>query len=359
MLHHRKVASRRTAQILIQMIASVILVTFFAIDGAPTSVPASIVHVGGADIEVSFERGDLNLPRNSILGWISKSACAVTEYYGRFPVRHLKIDIVPVEKGQGVVFGRTFVPDRTATIRVMVARSATASDLGEDWIMTHEMVHLAFPQVPREHHWIEEGIATYVEPIARAQVGDLRAEKVWRDLVDGLPHGLPAPGDQGLDHTHTWGRTYWGGALFCTIADVEIHLRTKNKFGLQDALRAIAKNTNMEQEWPLTRALKTGDDATLDARDPLPQERQQVGRRGAGKALRELGEHEKFFLGEPLPTVHEIAAQLCEDRVSAAEAGDAVVDGQAKDRAKGDASAHVAPRTPLEAAGREVRPGKV
>src|SRR5579872_235833 len=144
----------------------------------------------------------------------------------------------------------------------MVARSATASDLGEDWIMTHEMVHLAFPQVPREHHWIEEGIATYVEPIARAQVGDLRAEKVWRDLVDGLPHGLPAPGDQGLDHTHTWGRTYWGGALFCTIADVEIHLRTKNKFGLQDALRAIAKNTNMEQEWPLTRALKTGDDAT-------------------------------------------------------------------------------------------------
>jgi hypothetical protein len=46
------------------------------------------------------------------------------------------------------------------------------------------------------------------------------------------------------------------------MADVEIHRRTKNKFGLQDALRAIARITNMEQEWPLARALKTGDDAT-------------------------------------------------------------------------------------------------
>ena len=39
--------------------------------------------------------------------------------------------------------------------------------------MTHEMVHLAFPSVAREHHWIEEGITTYVEPIARAETGEL------------------------------------------------------------------------------------------------------------------------------------------------------------------------------------------
>jgi hypothetical protein len=248
-------------QILFGMIASAISAMPLAIDTQAASMPGSTLHVGGADIEVSFEAGELNLPHASILDWISKSACAVAEYYGRFPVRHLSVDVVPIENGKGVVFGRTFVPDRTAKIRLILGRSATQSDLREDWVMTHEMVHLAFPQVPRKHHWIEEGIATYVEPIARAQIGDLRAEKVWRDLVDGLPHGLPAPGDRGLDNTHTWGRTYWGGALFCVMADVEIHRRTNNKFGLQDALRAIAKTTNMEQEWPLMRALKTGDDA--------------------------------------------------------------------------------------------------
>ena len=41
------------------------------------------------------------------------------------------------------------------------------------------MVHLAFPSVPRSHHWIEEDWATYVEPIARARTGDLTPQKVW------------------------------------------------------------------------------------------------------------------------------------------------------------------------------------
>lgn len=224
-------------------------------------LPGATVYSKGAGIEVSFEEGDLSLPRAAMLNWVAKSQRAVTEYYGQFPVRHLRVVIVPLDRGKGVVFGRTFIPGPVPVIRVMIGRVATQSDLNTDWVMTHEMVHLAFPAVPEKHHWIEEGIATYVEPIARAQVDDLTAGKVWRDLVDGLPHGLPAAGDRGLDNTHTWGRTYWGGALFCLLADVEIHRRTNSKFGLQDSLRAIAKAGNMLDDWPLTRALKVGDDA--------------------------------------------------------------------------------------------------
>ena len=82
----------------------------------------------------------------------------------------------------------------------------------------------------------------------------LPPETVWRELVDGLPKGLPAAGDRGLDNTHTWGRTYWGGALFCLMADVEIHQRTNNRYGLQDALRGIlGAGGNMEHDWPLAR----------------------------------------------------------------------------------------------------------
>jgi predicted metalloprotease with PDZ domain len=125
------------------------------------------------------------------------------------------------------------------------------------------MVHLAFPSVPEEHHWIEEGSATYIEPIARARAGDLTPEKVWGDLIDGLRQGLPRPGDRGLDFTATWGRTYWGGALFCLLADIEIRKRTGNKKGLEDALRAILKaGGTIESEWPLTRTLEIGDRAT-------------------------------------------------------------------------------------------------
>ena len=227
-----------------------------------TPAPTEILSIGGATINVEIEPGALTLSRTQVLDWVRRSACAVTEYYGGFPVRNVNVKVVPIDEGKGVLFGRTVLVDNTLVIRVGLSRLATDSSLHDDWVMTHEMVHLAFPSVSDDHHWIEEGIATYVEPIGRAQVGDLPAGTVWRELVDGLPKGLPAPGDRGLDNTHTWGRTYWGGALFCLMADIEIHQRTNNRYGLQDALRGIVRaGGNMEHDWPLDRALKAGDDA--------------------------------------------------------------------------------------------------
>jgi hypothetical protein len=148
------------------------------------------------------------------------------------------------------------------TITVSVGRYADRAQLRADWIMVHEMVHLAFPTLPYQHHWIEEGLATYVEPLARLEIGEIPAEKVWLDLVEGLPHGLPNPGDRGLDFTPTWGRTYWGGALFCLLADIEIRKRTENRKGLRDALRGIqAAGGDMTKVWSVTQALEAGDAA--------------------------------------------------------------------------------------------------
>ena len=129
--------------------------------------------------------------------------------------------------------------------------------------MTHEMIHLAFPSVAPRHHWIEEGLSVYVEPIARARAGLISAEDAWKDLVEGVPQGLPQPGDRGLDFTPTWGRTYWGGALFCLLADLEIRKRTNNRKGLEHALRAILRaGGTIESEWTLQRAFDLGDGAT-------------------------------------------------------------------------------------------------
>ena len=95
------------------------------------------------------------------------------------------------------------------------------------------------------------------------KLDDLTAEQVWGGMVDGMPQGLPAPGDQGLDNTHTWGRTYWGGAIFCLLADIEIRKRTGNAKSLQDALRAINRaGGTIEAHWPLERAIEVGDKAT-------------------------------------------------------------------------------------------------
>ena len=58
------------------------------------------------------------------------------------------------------------------------------------------MVHTALPNVLWRHHWLEEGLATYVEPFARVRAGLLSEEDAWAGLAEGLPHGLPGAGEE-------------------------------------------------------------------------------------------------------------------------------------------------------------------
>jgi hypothetical protein len=230
--------------------------------GTSNRVHESTTTIGGGRIDVTCDDSGLQVACATMLQWVRVSAKAVTTYYGRFPVGSLALKIMSGTGDRGGIHGTTFGDKSGALTRIFVSPLTTAADLRDDWVMTHEMVHLAFPNMSREHHWIEEGIATYVEPIARAESGTLDVQTVWGELVEGLPKGLPQPGDEGLDLTHTWGRTYWGGALFCLLADVEIHKRTANKHGLQDALRGVLNaGGNIEVDWPLGRALEIGDSA--------------------------------------------------------------------------------------------------
>lgn len=184
------------------------------------------LQIGGGKIEIAFGSSPSAPQRKLVLDWVSAAARAVTVYYEQFQVAHVLIRVRFFD-GRGVRSGQTFGWNG-ALITIAAGRSNTAADFARDWMMTHEMVHLAFPSVAERHHWLEEGLATYVEPVARARAGGLTPEKAWGDLVDGLPQGLPESGDRGLDFTPTWGRTYWGGALFCLLADIEIRQRTEN-----------------------------------------------------------------------------------------------------------------------------------
>jgi len=228
--------------------------------GAPRVEPGRLALLGG-QIEVSFEDGPLDASRAELTAWLSTAASAVTAYFGRFPVSHYRIVIEPVPGRSGVLSGTTWA-EGGAHSRIHVGEHTRIEDLDRDWVLTHEMVHTAFPDQLPSHHWIEEGISTYVEPLARSWIGHYPTAKVWADLVHGLPNGLPRDGDRGLDHTQTWGRTYWGGALFCLIADLEIRERTHARRGLVDALRGIlAAGGNDQVDWPIERAFREGDRA--------------------------------------------------------------------------------------------------
>ena len=217
------------------------------------------VTVGKSVIDVAFAPGQLSLTEPQIIDLVASSARIVAGYYGRFPVDHARLLVVPVE---GTTIHGTTYAYRGAAIRFVLGREVTLERATRDWVLIHEMTHLAFPEVRERHHWIEEGLATYVEPIARVQAGQIPVDNVWRDMARGLPQGLPNEGDRGLDNTPTWGRIYWGGALFCLLAEIEIRSRTDNRVGLQHALRAIRKASGgMEVTYVLSDALKIGDAA--------------------------------------------------------------------------------------------------
>ncbi len=217
--------------------------------------------IGGGTLEIARAPGSFAAGDRAIYDWIEASAATVTHYYGRFPVTRALLIIVPTE-ANGFGYAKT-LGNGGASILAPVGRRTSVQELREDWVLVHEMTHLAFPSLLRRHIWLEEGIATYIEPIARARVGRLSPQAVWLGLVRGLPKGRPAAGDRGLDQTHTWGRTYWGGALFCFLADLEIRERTQNRRSLDDALRAIlAHGGDVSVHWELARVLEEGDKAT-------------------------------------------------------------------------------------------------
>jgi hypothetical protein len=223
------------------------------------------IKVGASTIQVDFAEGPLDLPKPAILAHIAAAASAVATYYGRFPVASARILIIPVAGRHGVLQGTTWGDMRgfPAFTRIRLGEHITQAELDDDWMMTHELVHSAFPSMPDDQHWIEEGLATYIEPIARVMTGELTTQKIWGDMFRDMHQGEPAPGDEGVDHTHTWGRTYWGGAMFCLVADVEIRRATHNRKGLRDALRAIVDaGGTIDHNWTLPQALAIGDQAT-------------------------------------------------------------------------------------------------
>jgi hypothetical protein len=238
------------------------------VSAAPVAVraepPRRQVHeiqVGQSRIEVRLSLDRSAEQSRQLLAWIERCARAVAGYYGQFPVALLHVR-VGSSSGEGIRGGQTLATT-PPTISIVVGERSSERQFDANWSMTHEMVHLAFPSVPPAHHWIEEGLATYIEPIARARAGWITEASVWAEWIENMPLGLPQSSDGGLDGTASWGRTYWGGALFCLLADVELRERSQGRYGLEDALRAIvAAGGNVSRRWPLERALRVGDEAT-------------------------------------------------------------------------------------------------
>ncbi|MEO8797552.1 MAG: hypothetical protein ABI551_06685, partial [Polyangiaceae bacterium] len=198
----------------------------------------STVDVGQrAHVRFAVAAGKMKASDADLAKWIARAGHAVSDYYGRFPIDQTLIVVIP-SRGDRVGFGRTMAGGG-ASILIDVGHDAGDAALAGDWVAVHEMIHLAYPSMGRQHAWIEEGLATYLEPFVRVRAGMTDEKTVWSEFVRMLPNGLPHDGSQGLERTPSWGSVYWGGALFCFVADLQIREKTNGERSLDDAVKNI------------------------------------------------------------------------------------------------------------------------
>ncbi len=219
------------------------------------------VEVGGEVLDVGLLPGSFVAGDEAMAGAVKTAAQAVHDYYGAASIPRVLLLLVPTS-GRGVGYART-MGNGGASVFAPVGRETTGEELGRGWELVHELLHVSFPNLPNEQSWLEEGMATYVEPLVRARAKMITPEEAFGRLHRRMALGQPLEGDEGLDRTHTWARTYWGGALFCLAADVAIRERTDNRRSLDDALRGIlTAGGNVSERWDVEQTLATGDAAT-------------------------------------------------------------------------------------------------
>ncbi len=221
--------------------------------------PVVVQSVGSSGTVLAIAPGSqFSVP--ALLRWVEASLNAVTAYFGRPLDDRFTLFFAP---GTSTATRGETLGGGGASILVRIGTNVTPSTVvRDDWVVAHELIHVAFPDLYPNHPWFNEGLASYVEPIARAEQGIITAEKVWSDLIEGLPQGYPSPTDGGLDQDDTWGRVYWGGSAYFLLADVGIREQTHGAKGLGDAVRAMAASASVEVHRPFEATLEEGDRAT-------------------------------------------------------------------------------------------------
>src|ERR1700739_734869 len=128
------------------------------------------ITVGNAQVHIDFDPGSFGAGGDAIREWIERSAGIVSGYYGRFPPPRLPGRVID-QTGAGVQGAQTCAnPD--AFIRVRVGEDVSRAQLLSDWMMVHEMSHLALPDTGEVHAWLSEGLGNYVEGEGRVKASN-------------------------------------------------------------------------------------------------------------------------------------------------------------------------------------------
>jgi hypothetical protein len=212
-------------------------------------------------LEIVTADGPLDLAQAPLGRWAVASARAVAAFYGRFPAARALLLLIPVSGRDQVIFGR-LLPQSAPGVALLLGEHTLETSLYQDWVLVHELFHIGFPSFHDEAKWLDEGSATYFEPIIRARAGYLSELDVWSAFARDMPRGLQAIEREGLEHPSQFRSIYWSGAIACLLADVAARQRSHNRIGLEDGFRAVLQaGGDATQVWSLARVSQVIDAA--------------------------------------------------------------------------------------------------
>jgi hypothetical protein len=226
--------------------------------GAPE---ARDVALDDAALRVVLLDGKLDLPPEELARWVSEAAGGVATFFGAPPDVRTLVALAPLPGRHGVAFGK-LLPESGPGIVVLLGEHTTLAELHDDWVLVHELFHVGTPSYLGEGKWYDEGLATYFEPLIRVRLGWRTERELWTEFARDMPRGLGAMERRGLDHPSNYSDVYWGGAIFCLLADLETRRQSDGTRGLEDGVRAVFAAGGVSSEvWTLAQATDLTDRA--------------------------------------------------------------------------------------------------
>jgi hypothetical protein len=207
-----------------------------------------------AAVELVTMDGPLAAGLDGVADWVEATALANADFWRGFPVVRSTVVIMPVPGRANVPFGRVIATGGIMVL-VLVGSQIETRALYDEWVLVHELIHLGTPYIRDTGAWLNEGLATYLEPIIRYRAGWRSAESVWEEWTGWMGRGVGGM-TRGLEH----GNPYWGGALFALTADIELRRLTDGRMGLEDCLRVILEEAgDIGYPAPTLPTLEIGD----------------------------------------------------------------------------------------------------
>ncbi len=212
---------------------------------------------GDPELTLALQPDSMAITPQQLTAWVSAVAEGNRRFWGRSPAKG-GLAILISSARDGVPFGRVLSLGG-AVVTVLVGQQATTKQLYDDWVLVHEFLHLGSPLMRDTGAWLNEGIATFYEPVLRARAGWKSEDEVWSEWMSQMPRGMPAMTGLGLENAGRGG-IYWGGALFVLMAEIESLQASAGRIGFSDCLRSVlADGGDVTVKWPTMKLLARCD----------------------------------------------------------------------------------------------------